>query len=406
MKFERIEKFKELGLGIFVHFGTYSLLEKGEWYYSALRSSENLSEEEYQSLAKRFKVNKNWAKNLVSVAKKAGAKYITLTTRHHEGFSLFDTCGLNDYDAPHSASHRDLVKEFVDECHKENIIPFFYHTLLDWYNKDYQNDFPKYIDYLVKSVEILCKNYGKIGGLWFDGFWDKPNEDWQFDRLYKTIRKYQPDAIIINNTGLSALGEVTHFEIDAVTFERGKPFNVSDKDGKTRAGEVCDSLTDHWGYAKNDINFKSIPYLINELIDCRANGCNFLLNVGPLPNGNIRPIEKDTLLEFGKWVKKYSHIIHDCIPSTLKADNATIFEDDNYYYAVISDVPMSANENVARRESRPCVVLHTDKKIVNARYIDTNQQKVVVDNKNKSMPILPYMYGTSMFARVIRFKLK
>ena len=143
MKFERIEKFKELGLGIFVHFGTYSLLEKGEWYYSTLRSSENLSEEEYQSLAKRFKVNKNWAKNLVSVAKKAGAKYITLTTRHHEGFSLFDTCGLNDYDAPHSASHRDLVKEFVDECHKQNIIPFFYHTLLDWYNKDYQNDFPK-----------------------------------------------------------------------------------------------------------------------------------------------------------------------------------------------------------------------------------------------------------------------
>ncbi|MBQ7770426.1 MAG: alpha-L-fucosidase, partial [Clostridia bacterium] len=88
--------------------------------------------------------------------------------------------------------------------------PFFYHTLLDWWQKDYNNDFPKYIDYLIKSVEILCTNYGKIGGLWFDGFWDKPNADWQFDRLYATIRKHQPGAMIINNTGLSALGKVSH----------------------------------------------------------------------------------------------------------------------------------------------------------------------------------------------------
>ena len=406
MKPEYIQKFEKLGLGIFVHFGLYSQIGKGEWYQSALMKEEGMNEEQYHSLIHSFKVNKNWAKNLVKTAKKAGAKYITITTRHHDGFSLYDTRGLNDFDAPHSASHRDLIKEFVDECNKENIIPFFYHTLLDWYNKDYDNDFPKYIDYLIKSIEILCQNYGKIGGLWFDGFWNKPDADWQFDRLYKTIRKHQPEAMIINNTGLSALGEVTHYEIDGVTFERGKSFVVSSKDGKERAGEVCDSLTDHWGYAKEDICIKSIPYIIDELIDCRHNGCNLLMNVGPLPNGELRLIEKATLLEFGKWVKLNKHIIFDCKPSNISADNAFIFEDDKYYYTVIKDVPMGANENVARRESRPEVVIHTDKRITNAVYMDTNKQKVEFDKKNKSFPSLPFRYGTSLYARVIRFKLK
>ena len=327
MKPEYIKRFEKLGLGLFVHFGLYSIIGKGEWYKTSLMPEEKMDDEQYNSLIHSFKVNKNWARNIVKLAKKTGAKYITITTRHHDGFYLYDTCGLNDFDAPHSASQRDLIKEFVDECHKEGIVPFFYHTLLDWYNPDYNNDFPKYIDYLIKSVEILCKNYGEIGGLWFDGYWDKPNADWQFDRLYKTIRKYQPNAMIINNTGLSALGEVSHYEIDSVTFERGTSFKVSSKDGKERAGEVCDSLTDHWGYAKNDIAFKSVPYLISELIDCRKNRCNLLMNIGPMGNGDIRAIEKATLMEFGNWVKQNKNIVYNCVPSDVEADNAVIFED-------------------------------------------------------------------------------
>ena len=406
MKPEYIKQFERLGLGIFVHFGLYSVIGKGEWYKTSGMKEDGMTDEQYNSLINSFNVSKNWAKNLVKTAKKAGAKYITITARHHDGFSLYDTRGLNNFDAPHSSSKRDLIKEFVDECHKEGIIPFFYHTLLDWYNKDYENDFPKYIDYLIKSVELLCTNYGKIGGLWFDGFWDKPDAYWQFDRLYKTIRKYQPEAMIINNTGLSALGEVTHYEIDSVTFERGASFIVSSRDGKERAGEVCDSLTDHWGYASNDICIKSVPYIISELIDCRHNRCNLLMNVGPMANGELRLIEKATLLEFGKWMKQNKHIIYDCHPSDVQADNAFIFEDDKYYYAVIKDVPMGANENVARKESRPEVKIYTDKKIANAVYMDTNKQKVEVDKKNKSFPILPFVYGTSLYARVVRFKLK
>ena len=178
--FGYIERFSHLGFGMFVHFGLYSVIGKGEWY---LTSNPNADINKYNALINKFKIKKNWAKDLVATAKNAGCKYITLTTRHHDGFSLYDTKGLNDFDAPHSAAGRDLIKEFADECHKAGIVPFFYHTLLDWYNPDYKNDFPKYIDYLDKSIEILCTSYGKVGGFWFDGMWDKPDADWQEDRL-------------------------------------------------------------------------------------------------------------------------------------------------------------------------------------------------------------------------------
>ena len=402
MKPEYIKNFEKLGFGIFVHFGLYSQVGMGEWYKWVY----NVDKNEYHKYFNTFKVSKSWAKNLVKTAKQAGARYITITTRHHDGFSLYDTCGLSNYDAPHSSIKRDLIKEFVDECNKAGIVPMFYHTLIDWDNEYYRNNFPKYIDYLIKSVEILCTNYGKIGGFWFDGYWENVNADWQFDRLYRTIRKHQPEAMIINNTGLSDGGNVSHYEIDSVTFERGTPNKIVSKDNKERAGEVCDSLTDHWGYAKNDVSFKSIPYLIEELVECRYNSCNLLLNVGPLPNGELRPLEKYTLLELGKWIKLNKHIIFECKPSELTADNAYIFEDGDYYYALINKVPMSASENVTRQQNRPRVVIHTDKRIVGAKYLDKNDQKIVIDKKTHSFEVLPFMYGNSLSTRVVKFKLK
>ncbi|MBQ4270150.1 MAG: alpha-L-fucosidase [Clostridia bacterium] len=128
MKNDYVARFERLGFGMFVHFGLYSLRGKGEWHQSTLSKAEYPA---YRALINDFKISKNWAKELVKTAKAAGAKYITLTTRHHDGFSLFDTCGLNEFDAPHSACGRDLVREFVDECNKGGIVPFFYHTLLD-----------------------------------------------------------------------------------------------------------------------------------------------------------------------------------------------------------------------------------------------------------------------------------
>ncbi len=399
MAYEYIENFKKMGFGMFNHFGLYSILGKGEWVLTLGKADHA----KYNELPKKFKVKKDWAKQLVKTAKAAGCRYITLTTRHHDGFSLYDTQGLNDFDAPHSACGRDLIREFVDECNKEGIVPFFYHTLLDWYNPDYKNDFPKYIDYLVRSIEILCTNYGKIGGFWFDGMWDKPNEDWQEDRIYGTIRKYQPEAMIINNTGLSECGKTGHREIDSVTFERGKAFFV-DTSEKPLAGEVCEALTDHWGYAKEDICVKSPKELVEMLIDCRKFNCNLLLNTGLTGNGLISEGEKADFLAAGKWIKVNKGFIYDAVSAGIEAENADVLTDGKYYYAVIRKVPMLADPNVARAADDRYVTIKTDKKIVSAKWLDNG--KSVKGVKKNGFSVEPFSYGYSYGARVARFELK
>lgn len=397
--YEYIENFKRLGFGMFIHFGLYSVIGRGEWYYMQYIPDKN----EYENTINKFKITKNWAKNLVKTAKDAGCKYITLTTRHHDGFSLYDTCGLSEFDAPHSPTGRDLIREFVDECNKEGITPFFYHTLLDWHNPDYNNDFPKYIDYLDKSIEILCKNYGKIGGFWFDGMWDKPNEDWQEDRIYGTIRKYQPEAMIINNTGLNALGQTGHIEIDSVTFERGKPAFV-DTSEKPIAGEVCDALTDHWGYAKYDICLKSPKELIETLMDCRKYDCNLLLNSGLKGNGEMDEGEKAAFKRIGMWIKENKNFIYKAKSTDLTAENADMMTDGEYYYAAIKGVLMSANCNVAKFGESKTVTLNTDKRIVDAEWLDSGKE--INLKTDKSFVCEPFEYGKSLAVRVAKFKLK
>ena len=391
-----VKDFEKLGFGLFVHFGLYSIYAKGEWAYHLHK----IPDKKYDKLLPKFKVTKNWAKNLVKTAKATGCKYITITTRHHDGFSLFDTKGLSDYDVMHSPTKRDLIKEFVDECNKENIVPFFYHTLLDWKNIDYKTNFKKYINYLIDSIELLCTNYGKIGGFWFDGMWDKPDEDWQEDRLYATIRKHQPSAMIINNTGLSALGKVGHPELDSVTFERGKPCFVDNSD-RHRAGEMCQVLNDHWGYCKDDCNFKATKELINNLIDCRKFNCNFLLNTGLKGNGEMNLTDKALLLEIGKFIKANKYFIYDVKSSDIEADNAIILKDGNCYYAIINDVSMTADENVQLSSIEKEVKVYKD--IKNAVWLD-NGKKIKV--KNNTFKVEPFRYGTSYGLRIAKFTLK
>ncbi len=390
-----IRDFEKLGFGLFVHFGLYSIVGKGEWY---LHLNASANAEQYEQLTKKFTVKPDWAKKLVTTAKAAGCRYITLTTRHHDGFSLFDTCGLNEYDAPHAACGRDLVKEFVDACREGGILPFFYHTLLDWRNPDYKDNFPKYIDYLVASVEILCKNYGKIGGLWFDGMWDKPDDDWQEDRLYATIRKYQPTAMIINNTGLSAQGKVGHYEIDSVTFERGNPCFVDNSD-KYRAGEMCQVLNDHWGYAKNDCNYKAVKELVENLVDCRKYNCNFLLNTGLKGNGEVNGTDRMLLTEIGKWIKKSKDFLYGVRASSISAKNADLLEDGEYLYAVIKEVATGGDPNVAKSGAGKQVSV--DAPIKSAVWLD-NGKKIKV--KKNAFTVEPFAYGESFSLRIAKLK--
>lgn len=397
MGYTYIKDFKELGFGLFVHFGLYSIVGKGEWN---LHLDPEVKQEKYEELAGKFRVKANWAKELARTAKAAGCRYITLTTRHHDGFSLYDTCGLNTYDAPHSACGRDLIAEFVEASRTEGLVPFFYHTLLDWHNADYRENFPKYIDYLVRSIEILCQNYGKIGGFWFDGMWDRPDEDWQEDRLYGTIRKYQPEAMIINNTGLSELGKVGHPEIDSVTFERGKPCYVDESD-RPRAGEMCQILNDHWGYAKNDCNYKSVKELIENLVECRRYNCNFLLNTGLRGNGEVNATDKSLLREIGHWIKGTGNIINNLHVTGIEADHALILTDGKDLYAVIDNVVMTADPNVTREGVVREIEVHMDRQLKSATWLDSGRTIPIKDNRFTAEP---FPYGTSFSVRIARLK--
>lgn len=390
-----IRDFQKLGLGLFVHFGLYSAIGKGEWHRYNLKGE---AAAQYEGTARQFIVKKEWARELVAAAKAAGAKYINLTTRHHDGFSLYDTRGLSDFDAPHAACGRDLIAEFVEACRTEGIVPFFYHTLLDWHSEDYQNNFAAYIDYLVASVETLCKNYGKIGGFWFDGYWDKPDADWQFDRLYGTIRRYQPTAMIINNTGLNALGQVSHPEIDSVTFERGKPCFVDTSD-RPRAGEMCEGLTDHWGYAERDLCVKSVKQVVETYVDCRKHGCNLLVNTGLKGDGSVSLPEKDVLEGLGRWIGYTGAVLYDAVPTGITADGADVMMSGDDCFVCMKNVPMEANANVTRAEDRRTVTLNTSRKIRSAVWLDNGKN---VRWEGNRLTVDPFEYGTSLGCRIAK----
>ena len=401
-----IKEFEKLGFGLFVHFGLYSILGTGEWS----KKNHNLSDEEYEALTEQFNPNEDWAVELARVAKKAGCKYITLTTRHHDGFSLYDTCGLNPYDALHSKCKRDLVKEFVEACRKEDIIPFFYHTLLDWREKSYEEDFPKYLEYLRNSVEILCKNYGKIGGLWFDGMWNKPDADWEEDALYATIRKYQPEAMIINNTGLFAHGALGHIELDSVTFERGKPGPINmEESPKYVASEMCEVFCDHWGYAKEDLNYKSPAQMICELADCRRYRSNMLMNIGPMGDGSVREIDRATLGIMGNWISYYDEAIRNPYPSDIKILNKEkdfILKDGKTYYLFCYDLPMCSDPNVALANQ----AVYSDRFQMNEKikcitWMDNGENVNFTQEDNQvTVMTVPFHYGRNLVVRIARIE--
>ena len=403
-----VENFKKLGFGMFVHFGLYSVWGKGEWSKETLK----IPYDKYNEACDKFVPVKDWAKRLVKTAKKAGVRYITLTTRHHDGFSLYDTKGLSDYDVMHTKCGRDLVREFVDACNEGGIVPFFYHTLLDWYHPDFVGDsalhgfvpkagadFSKYIDYLVKSIEVLCTSYGKIGGFWFDGMWSNWNGDWQEDRLYGTIRKYQPEAIIINNTGLSREGEQGHPELDSVTFERGNAKEVSS--ARPLAGEVCEAFNYHWGYAQADVNYKPLKEILLKLVGCRAEGCNMLLNVGPLPSGKLRTLDEGYFEEIGRWIKANKNLFYSLYPCDITCDKAVVLTDGKYYYAIYDGAKTLGSEDVqVGAEDFP---LTFSVPVKNAKFIDNGKP---AKTKKNTIIAEPFDYGVNLALRIVRFSLK
>jgi alpha-L-fucosidase len=233
--------------------------------------------------------------------------------------------------------------------------------------------------------------------------WDKPDADWQIDRLYATIRKQQPTAMIINNTGMEDMGRVGHPEIDSVTYERGKPA-LKESGARPVAGEMCQVFFDHWGYAKYDISYKSLMSIIEDLVLCRSSNCNYLLNVGPLGNGDVKPLDKYMMLEIGKWIKYNKDFIYDVKAAEVECENAKLLVDSKgNYYAVVETPTILSVEHETLDALNPLKVVKVGAKIKSARWLD-NGRRIKV--KNNSFTTVPFEYGVSMHLRVAKLELE
>ncbi|MFD1418732.1 alpha-L-fucosidase [Companilactobacillus keshanensis] len=403
---KRIRDYEDLGLGLFIHWGLYSQLSQGEW----TEFIHGINKEKYEKLANTFSAKDFDAEEIVQQAKSMGAKYIVLTSKHHEGFFLYDSQGLSDFDSVHSLAKRDLIKEFVDACHKYDIKPFLYMATYDWHNPLYEKDFNKYLEYLRKSVEILSKNYGSIGGFWFDGNWNKKDADWHLDDLYGTIRKYQPDAMIINNTGLKNRGKIINPEIDAVTYERGTPDSINHgEDGqKYVAGEISLTLNQHWGYAKSDINFKSPREVIETICHARDIGANILVNIGLTGTGKIPTISEEYMKFIGVWMDHNKQAIYKTRPTDIESGYQMkdfALSDEKDLYLFIFDLKIVGNSNVVLGGEgvNPRSFTGINKQAKKISWLD-NKEKLSFTQNNDMLTIdaTGFKYGTDLIVRVAK----
>jgi len=303
---ERMKWWNEVRFGMFIHWGIYSIPARGEWVMYV----ERIPKQEYAELAKKFKPPKSFTPEIwVKLAISTGMKYMVLTTRHHDGFCLFDS-KVSDFTSVKTASKRDFVGEYVNACRKHNMRIGFYYSLLDWrfpgyHNKEkYPESFNEMVEQAHSQVKELMSNYGKIDILWYDGGWIpgiEPKEIpllWKSEKLNKMVRELQPDIIINNRSGLDE------------DFDTPEQHVTASKEG--RAWESCMTIGDFcgWGYIKNNPNMKSVPQLIQYLVTAASDGGNYLLNVGPKPDGSIQKEFVDRLKEIGKWMQKNGESIY------------------------------------------------------------------------------------------------
>lgn len=314
--------FSEAKFGLFIHWGVYSVLGDGEW----VMENQSISKKAYERLPSFFNPIEFNAKEWVKMAKSAGMKYITVTSRHHDGFSMFDT-KVTDYNIIEKTPYKkDVLKELAEACKEEGLQLFFYYSLVDWYRDDYfprgrtgnkiggrgKGKWEDYIVFMKAQLTELLTNYGKIGGIWFDGQWDKKDADWHLDEIYELIHDIQPQCLIGNNHH----NKINNGE-DFQMFEKHLPgkdskgFGAKEEDVGMLPKEVCETISSSWGFRLNDDWVKSKKELIQLLVRTAGYGGNLLLNVDPMPNGKIKAKQVKTLKEIGKWLEVNGETIYE-----------------------------------------------------------------------------------------------
>jgi alpha-L-fucosidase len=343
------QQFQDAKFGMFIHWGVYSVLGDGEWVFH----DRKLSVDEYNRLPLFFNPQRFDAKAWVALAKAAGMKYITITSRHHDGFAMFDS-KVSDWNIVKRTPHaKDALKMLADECHRQGIKLFFYYSQLDWHNPDYYprgstgwdngrpqtGNWDRYLDdYMDGQLRELLSNYGEVGGIWFDGMWDKPDADWHLAKTYALIHQLQPAALIIpNHHQTPKPGE------DVQTFERDLP-------GQNTAGfntkfvsnqlplESSDTVNESWGFNIGDSKYKSVAELERRLVRAAGNNSNLLLNIGPMPNGEIQQEFVSRLLAVGQWLSKYGESIYATRGGPLPAADwgVTTQKEDRIYVHILN----------------------------------------------------------------------
>lgn len=313
-----LEKYQDDRFGMFVHWGLYALIGANEW----AMFHDRWSLADYEKLAGQFTAERFDADAWVRTAAEAGQKYLTITSRHHDGWSLFDT-RLSDYKVTRSPFGRDPIAELADACRRHGVRLGFYVSLLDWHHPAYRAvlrersglAWDDYVGFLHGQIEELCTMYGDVASFWLDGYWPAewpiprfpnwfaPGGDFRFAELYERIHRLQPDAVVMNNHHLEPLpGE------DVQGFEGDVPGENTNA-GMNRTApvldvqETCQTVMTHsYGFHKDDHHYRPAQDQLSMLLRAAGAGANFLLNVGPTPEGEIPLPARARLTEIGTWL--------------------------------------------------------------------------------------------------------
>ncbi len=349
---ESREWFQDAKFGLFVHWGVYSVMGGGgdmgiaEW----IMHRKEMTVEQYERLPGFFNPIDFDPAKWVTMVKNAGMKYITITSKHHDGFAMYNS-KVSDYNIVDGAPYgKDVIGMLKEECDRQGIKLFFYYSQLDWHHQDYyprgrtgthtgraeEGDWDKYIEYMNTQLTELLTGYGEVGGIWFDGMWDQWDADWQLDKTYALIHKLQPATLIgSNHHKMPIQGE------DFQMFERDLPGQNTMGFNNTEIGqlplETCETMNGSWGFNIKDTGFKSTKRLIHMLVRAAGQNSNLLLNTGPMPNGKIQPENVQTLKEMGTWMEKYGETIYGTRggPSGSKSWGVTTARDNKIYVHVL-----------------------------------------------------------------------
>ncbi len=298
MRAQRMQWWHEARFGMFIHWGVYAQLGRAEW----VMNRERIPIEEYERLADTWRPKPDAAREWARLARQAGMRYIVLTTRHHDGFCLFDSA-LTGYTAAARGPRRDLVKEYVDAVRAEGLRVGFYFSLMDWHDPDHSRCLHdetarrRYVDRTHGLLRELFTNYGKIDILWYDGDWPLDAKGWESEKLNAMVRSLQPGILINNRSGTPEDFGTPEGEITPA------------KDG--RPWEACMTFYDGWGYTPAEVEPMAAWRVVDYLRRVAQGGGNLLLNIGPKPDGSVKDSSVAALCETGRWLRQYGACVYE-----------------------------------------------------------------------------------------------